>query len=61
MPAELAASENDLGIQPPRWLIERLLEAESAIRYQMSSARFPMHFKPSWGSCLLNRFKRELL
>lgn len=47
--SEIAANENDLGIQTSRWLIERLLEAEStdramrSIRYQMSSARFPIH------------------
>jgi DNA replication protein DnaC len=47
--SEITANENDLGIQTSRWLIERLLEAEStdramrSIRYQMSSARFPIH------------------
>lgn len=47
--SEIAAHENDLGIQTSRWLIERLLEAEStdramrSVRYQMSSARFPIH------------------
>jgi len=47
--AELAAMDNDPGIQSSRWLIERLLEAETtdramrSIRYQMSSARFPIH------------------
>jgi DNA replication protein DnaC len=47
--SELAANEADLSIKTSRWLIERLLEAEStdramrSIRYQMSSARFPIH------------------
>jgi len=47
--SEITANENDLGIQTSRWLIERLLEAERtdramrSIRYQMSSARFPIH------------------
>jgi len=46
---ELTAKDNDPGIQTARWLIEQLLEAEStdramrSIRYQMSSARFPIH------------------
>jgi len=46
---ELSAAANDVGIQSSRWLIEQLLDAESAdramrsIRYQMSSARFPIH------------------
>jgi DNA replication protein DnaC len=47
--AELCANGNDVGLQGSRWLIERLLEAETtdramrSIRYQMSSARFPIH------------------
>jgi DNA replication protein DnaC len=46
---EISASGNDVGIQSSRWLIEQLLDAESAdramrsIRWQMSSARFPIH------------------
>jgi DNA replication protein DnaC len=44
-----SASGNDVGIPGSRWLIEQLLDAESAdramrsIRWQMSSARFPIH------------------
>jgi DNA replication protein DnaC len=47
--AELSAQGNDVGIQTSRWLIERLLDAEGtdramrSVRYQMSSARFPIH------------------
>ena len=47
--SELSANGNEAGIQSSRWLIEQLLDAESAdramrsIRYQMSSARFPIH------------------
>jgi DNA replication protein DnaC len=46
---ELSAAGNDVGIDSSRWLIEQLLDAESAdramrsIRWQMSSARFPIH------------------
>jgi hypothetical protein len=45
---ELSAGGNDVGIDSSRWLIEQLLDAESAdramrsIRCQMSSARFPI-------------------
>ena len=47
--SELSAKGNEASIQSSRWLIERLLDAESAdramrsIRYQMGSARFPIH------------------
>lgn len=47
--AELSANGGDVGLQSARWLIERLLEAEStdramrSVRYQMSAARFPVH------------------
>ena len=47
--SELSAGGNDAGIDSSRWLIEQLLDAESAdramrsIRWQMSSARFPIH------------------
>jgi DNA replication protein DnaC len=46
---ELSAKGNAAGIQSSRWLIEQLLDAEStdramrSIRYQMGSARFPIH------------------
>jgi hypothetical protein len=46
---DLSVSGNDVGIEGSRWLIEQLLDAESAdramrsIRWQMSSARFPLH------------------
>ena len=44
---EIAARDNDLGMQTARGLIERLLEAEAtdramrSIRYQLNAARFP--------------------
>jgi DNA replication protein DnaC len=46
---ELSTDEAGLGLQSARWLIERLLEAEStdrtmrSIRYQMHAAKFPVH------------------
>lgn len=46
---EVAAQGDTLGIQTSRWLVEHLLQAEHAdrharsIRYQMHSARFPIH------------------
>jgi DNA replication protein DnaC len=46
---ELAANQADIALQSARWLIERLLEAEMAdramrsVRYQMHTARFPIH------------------
>jgi DNA replication protein DnaC len=46
---EIAARDNDLGMQTARGLIERLLEAEAtdramrSIRYQLNAARFPVH------------------
>jgi IstB-like ATP binding protein len=47
--SELSTKGKDVGIDSSRWLIEQLLDAESAdramrsIRWQMSSARFPIH------------------
>ena len=46
---EVAADQNGLGVQTSRWLIEHLLEAEHtdrhmrSVRYQLHSAKFPVH------------------
>jgi DNA replication protein DnaC len=46
---ELSTNDACLGLQSSRWLIERLIEAEStdrtmrSIRYQMHAAKFPVH------------------
>lgn len=46
---ELAGEGNGVGIQTSRWLIEHLLQAEHtdrhmrSIRYQMHTAKFPVH------------------
>ena len=46
---EVAADGNGVGVQTSRWLIEHLLQAEHtdrhmrSIRYQMHSAKFPVH------------------
>lgn len=46
---ELTTNDAGLGLQSSRWLIERLLDAEStdrtmrSIRYQMHAAKFPVH------------------
>ena len=47
--AELSTQGQGAGIESSRWLIEHLLDAEGAdramrsVRYQMGSARFPLH------------------
>ena len=46
---EVSADSNSIGMQTSRWLIEHLLQAEHterrmrSIRYQMHSAKFPVH------------------
>jgi DNA replication protein DnaC len=46
---EMAADGNGVGTQGSRWLIEHLLQAEHAdrhvrsVRYQLHSAKFPIH------------------
>ena len=46
---EVAADENGVGVQTSQWLIEHLLQAEHtdrhmrSVRYQLSSAKFPVH------------------
>lgn len=46
---EMAANSNGLDVQNLRWLIEHLLQAEQAdrhvrsVRYQLHSAKFPIH------------------
>ena len=46
---EVSADGNSIGMQTSRWLIEHLLQAEHterhmrSIRYQMHSAKFPVH------------------
>ena len=46
---EVAADGNGVGVQTSRWLIEHLLQAEHAdlhvrsVRYQLHSAKFPVH------------------
>ena len=47
--AELAGPEHGAGVESSRWLLEHLLQAEAtdrvmrSVRYQITSAKFPIH------------------